>query len=120
MKRSRELREPSNMAHILIFTQRILKFYFDFFMRRAVLLLPALLCAQGNANLLAKFRRSLKGAEFAKSKPHFASSDKFTARKFHFLQEARKFRPLQMIAKFRLSQAALNFKISPRQNGRSY
>jgi len=33
------------MARILIFTQRILEFYFDFFMRRAVLLLPALLCA---------------------------------------------------------------------------
>ncbi|WP_298105647.1 hypothetical protein [uncultured Campylobacter sp.] len=41
----------------------------------------------------------------------FASSDKFTARKFRFLQAIDKFCP---------SQATLNFKISPPQNGRSY
>lgn len=75
---------------------------------------------RGNANLLAKFRRFAKGAEFVASKPYFADEAKFTTRKFHILREARKFHPLQMIAKFRLSQAALNFKISPPQNGRSY
>ncbi|WP_298787300.1 hypothetical protein [uncultured Campylobacter sp.] len=51
---------------------------------------------------------------------YFASSDKFTARKFHILREARKFRFLQAIDKFCPSKAALNFKISPPQNGRSY
>jgi len=45
VKRSRELREYSSTARVLIFTRSILEFYFDFFMQRAVLFLPALLCA---------------------------------------------------------------------------
>ena len=45
VKRSRKLSEPSGTARILIFTRHTLEFYFDFFMRRAVLLLPVLLCA---------------------------------------------------------------------------
>jgi len=46
-RREEELKipRPSGTARILIFTRRTLEFYFDFFMRRAVLLLPALLCA---------------------------------------------------------------------------
>ena len=55
-----------------------------------------------NINLLAKFRRFAKGAEFAACKPHFANGAKFTAHKFAFLQA---------IGKFYSSQAAPNFKI---------
>jgi len=55
-----------------------------------------------NANLLAEFKRFAKGADLRRANHYFASSDKFTACKFHILREARK---------FRLSQAALNFKI---------
>jgi hypothetical protein len=107
-------------VRILIFTRRILEFYFDFFMCRAVLLLPALLCATRKRKSTRQIQTLRERRRFTASKPHFADKAKFAARKFHILREARKFRPLQAIAKFRLSQAALNFKISPLQNGCSY
>jgi len=96
----------------LIFTRRILEFYFDFLMRRAVLLLPALLCAKRKLKFCSpNSDASRRTPIYTASKPHFANGAKFTAHKFRFSQTTGKFRPLQVIAKFRLSQAAPNFKI---------
>jgi len=55
----------------LIFTQRILKFYFDFFMRRAVLLLPALLCAARKRKFTRQIQTLCEGNRFTASKPLF-------------------------------------------------